>query len=390
MRSAGNEGGESYDVDAMIRAAEAEGVGKPNGRGGITGWTGFGGEFLLTPLPVIERLFAWSSSINAPIGLQTNAASISEKHFELFQKYRVSVGVSVDGPEDLNDWRQAKNPAMTRTLTTRSIANLERLLRDGISTSLIVTLSAHNAGSDDKLSRLIAWLLGLRDLGMKHLNIHLLETGHGPNDTAHALSQERQIEALRRLRRELIGFSHVSPFDDMRAKLTEGQANCVWNACSPYSTPAVSGIGPHGERSRCGRLNTDGVPWERSQTHGHERYLSLFLTPMSKGGCGGCRFWLACFGNCPGEGEGSDWRNRTRHCPSLLALFDDIEADLFAEGKEPISMSLRRPGLEAQKLSQWSGLPVEVNSPASGNRPHGDIPHGDKVHQDHHDRGKVA
>jgi len=391
MRAAGNEGGD-YDLEAMKTALLAAGVGKPDGKGGVTGFSGFGGEFLLTPIRDIERLLDWATSIGAPMGIQTNGAGMTDRHFALFKKHRVSVGMSLDGPDELNDWRQAKVPCgtspedhlrITRTKTEKSNENLKRCLREGISTSLIVTISTFNAGSDERLTRLIKWLLSLRDRGLRYVNLHLLET-HNAAEEAHLLTQERQIEVFRRLRKELVGFDHVSPFADMKAKLTGGAAHCTFNFCSPSSTPAVTGIDGQGNRTRCGRLNNDGVAWERSTEHGYERYLSLYLLPMSQGGCGGCRFYLPCGGgNCPGEAKDSDWRNKTRHCATLTALFEDIEQDVFMEGKEPISMSLRRPGEEAQMIARWTGQPVGVSTP-HGDQAHQDRPHGDE-HQDHTD-----
>lgn len=386
MREAGNEGGE-YDLQLMLKAAEAAGVGKPNGNGGVTGATGFGGEFLLTPIKDIEKILEHMKGLNAPFGIQTNGTMITERHIELFKKYRVSVGVSVDGPEELNDWRVAKvdeknmhrQLEITRKKTEMSIRNLERLLQEGISTSLIITLSKFNAG-DVRYIRLVEWLNSLSAKGLRYLNIHLLETHDRDGEQDHLLTQLQQIIVLRYIRKYLKGFSHVSPFDDIKSKLTGGNANCVWNHCSPYSTPAVTGIAGDGQAARCGRLNTDGVTWERSAQHSHERYVALYLRPMEIGGCGGCRFFTTCGGQCPGEGEGYDWRAKTIHCKTLYALMEDAEKELVAEGKEPVSMSLKRPALEAQLLAQWTGQPT-----VTSNKPHGDAPHGDRPHGDHTD-----
>lgn len=385
MRDAGNEQpAGAYDLDAMMRAAEAAGVGQPDGRGGIIGWSGFGGEFLLTPLDDLRRLFAWSARKGAPIGLQTNGTLITDRHLDLFQQYRASVGVSMDGPEDLNAERTAKDSSATARTTAQTQRNLERLLARGISTSLIVTLHATNAGSEARVQRLIAWLLDLRDRGLRYVNLHLLEP-HGPSVVS--LTQAQQIQALRTLRAALVGFTQVSPFDDMRAKLTQGAAHCTFNFCSPYATTAVTGIDGQGQRARCGRLNNDGVAWERSDVVSKERYLALYLLPKERGGCGGCRFFLACGGgNCPGESVGGDWRRKTLHCETLTALFEDLETDVFRAGQEPISLSLRRPLLEHQALSRFTRL-TPGDAP-HGDAPHADIPHGDS-HGDHTDTSPV-
>jgi uncharacterized protein len=253
MREAGNEGGE-YNLQQMLTAAEAAGVGKPDGRGGITGATGFGGEFLLTPIKDIEKILEHLTTLKAPFGIQTNGTMITERHIELFKKYRVSVGMSVDGPDELNDWRVAKvdeknmhrQLEITRKKTEMSLKNLDRLLTEGISTSLIITLSKFN-GRASRLPRLIGWLNSLSGKGLRYLNIHMLETHDREGEADHLLSQDEQIWALRQLKKYLEGFNHVSPFDDIKSKLTGGNANCVWNHCSPYSTPAVTGIAGDGQ-----------------------------------------------------------------------------------------------------------------------------------------------
>jgi uncharacterized protein len=372
-RAATNNTAPPYDLEAMKRALLAEGAG--NG----TGFSLFGGEALLFPINDMRHMIEWAASVGAPVGVQTNGSLLTDRHVELFKQYKVSVGVSIDGPGALNDARQARDPRATAATTEKSIQALHRLLAEGISTSLIVTLTSVNVGDDTRLDRLLAWFWELKAKGLRYINLHTLEP-HG--DDKLALTQERQTAVMRRLAKELSDFGHVSPFADMRkALLLEEGSNCIWNFCDPYTTPAVRGVDGQGARGNCGRTNFDGVAYEKSSTTGHERHLALYLTPMERGGCGGCRFFLSCGGgNCPGEGEGRDWRARTVHCETLKALFRDLEMGLFAEGKEPISMSLRRPALEAQRIARWTGQPAQ-----SQNVPHGDAPHGDRAHGDHTD-----
>lgn len=379
---ASNPGDEGYDLEVMKAAALAEGVGHKDGRGNITGWTLFGGEGLLTPINDVEKLLEWSASLGAPVGVQTHGGTITDRHIELFKKYRVSVGFSIDGPGELNNARQAKDPRATLATTEKSIQNLHRLLDEKISVSLIVTLTRINAGSSIQLTTLISWLLGLRDRGLRYVNFHTLE----PHGDDLSMTQEQQIVVMRKLRRALTGFERVSPFHDMRDSLMQRDgSNCIWNFCDPYTTPAVRGVNGQGVRSNCGRTNKDGVAYEKGATTGHERQLALYLTPQADGGCAECRFFLPCGGgNCPGEGIDGDWRNRTVHCETIKALMGDIEHELVRDGLEPISTSLRRASAEGARLAQWAGLPVAGNID-HGDKPHGDAPHGDKEHGDHTD-----
>lgn len=385
MREAGNENpyeGE-YSLEAMKQAMLAEGVGQPDWNGNPTPFTIFGGEPLLLPINDLEELLEWGKERGVTPGLQTNGSLITERHFALFKKFGVHVGVSIDGPEELNDARQAKAVSATRATTAKSIANLERLLADKIGASLIVTLSSVNAGTDERLSKLITWILALQDKGLRYVNFHSLEIDTATGASL-ALDQERQIAVMRTLYKDLRGKGlQISPFEDMKRQLLqESGANCIWHYCDPYTTAAVRAIDGQGNRGNCGRTNKDGVMYEKSSTAGHERNLALYLTPQEYGGCQGCKFFLACGGgNCPGEAIAGDWRNRTTQCKSIYTLFEDIEMDLMLEGKEPISASPKRPMLEAQLLGQWTGQPIT----GTINVEHGDRPHGDKPHGDHTD-----
>jgi len=387
MRDAGNEGG-TYDLDTAVESAIQ--TCKATGSKSLTL---FGGEPFLLPINDLEIVLERVTAAGLSVSAQTNGTIITPKHLELFKRYHVSIGLSLDGPDELNDWRvvrvkpenQHRQLELTRLQTSLIHKNVDRLLEAGIVPSIITTITAFNAGTDAKLDRYIEWANGLTTKGIRYLNLHLLEVHKREGEAEHLLNQERQITVFRRLRRELKGFTHVSPFDDMKSKLSGGSGNCIWNHCSPYSTPAVTGINGQGEAARCGRLNTDGVSWERSQQHSHERYLSLYLRPMQQGGCGGCRFFTVCGGECPGNAENHDWRERTMHCETIQALMQDTEQELFAEGKEPVSLSLKRPLLEWQLVSKWAGLATPETSCSVPDRPHGDAPHGDIAHGDHTD-----
>lgn len=387
------EGPQSYSLEKMQAALIAEGV------GGNTGFSFFGGEPLLMPLGDFETMLEWAKARGVRPSVQTSATTVTEKHFELFERFGVSVGVSLDGPGELNGARSAKDPAKTAQTSALAETILKRLLTEKkISTSLIVTLHQVNAGTEEKLATLIAWVKGLVEIGLKWVNFHPLEV-----DTEQAKSlvmpEVRQIEVMRALRRELAHLLHCSPFTDMQHQLLGvGQANCVWHGCDPYTTPAVRGINGQGEKQNCGRTNKDGVAYVKATTSGQQRQLALYLTPQEHGGCQGCRFFYACAGECPGTGEGQDWRSRTSHCEMIKAVMGDMEVECVAEGKTPISQSLQRAAIEAQMLAAWergavltvaqavSKVAFDNVGHAHGDIAHGDQPHGDS-HGDHHDQG---
>src|SRR6185295_18248700 len=95
QRDAGNVA-RSYDLERMKAAVEREGG----------PFTLFGGEPLLVPLPDLEDLFRWGQEKYGGSSIQTNGALISDAHIRLFKNHNVDVGVSVDGPDELNDLRR--------------------------------------------------------------------------------------------------------------------------------------------------------------------------------------------------------------------------------------------------------------------------------------------
>ena len=346
QRDAGNIPGE-FDVPKMKAALERAG----------SNFTIFGGEPLLVPEPVLEDLWAFGLERFGTNGIQTNGSLINDRHIRLFKQYKVSVGISVDGPEDLNDVRWAGSLALTREATAKTHAAIERLVREGLTPSLIVTLHRNNATAD-KLPRMRDWFRYLDMLGITSARLHDLEIESPAIGAKYGLTVDEQVAAfldfaaleseLRQLRFDV--------FSDIR-KMLLGQdqsTTCVWNACDPYTTRAVQGIEGHGQRSNCGRTNKDGIDFVKADREGFERSLALYYAPQEAGGCQDCRFFVMCKGQCPGGAIGGDWRNRSSKCGLWMALFERFEAQLVAEGHAPMSLSPYRARLEAFALQEWS------------------------------------
>jgi len=386
----------AFDLSAVKRALERE----------ASDFVVFGGEPLLAPLADLEALWAFGFERHGRNGVQTNAALITDRHVELFKRYAVHVGVSIDGPGELNDARWAGTEAATRTQTARSCWNLARLLRDGVSASLIVTLHRLNA-SPDRLPRLVKWIRSLEREGLRSARLHVLEVdGHGGADLR--LSDEDAIAALlafERLEAEVAVRFDV--FTDVRNLLrgTDGSVTCIWNGCDPHTTPAVRNVNAQGELTNCVRASKDGIDWPKADQGGQDRQLVLYSTPYEDGGCQGCRFFVACKGQCPGTALEGDFRNRSRDCRIWFGLLEHVEGELVAGGEVPVSLRPELPQIEAAMLDGWKrgrimtvadGLEGAAAAAGNASRPvpagsHGDAPHGDAhgdEHGDHTDFGR--
>ena len=346
QRDAGNIATE-FDVPKMKAALERAG----------SNFTIFGGEPLLVPEAVLEDLWAFGLEKFGTNGIQTNGSLITERHIELFKRYKVNVGISVDGPEDLNDVRWAGTLRLTREATAKTHAAIERLVREGIIPSLIVTLHRNNATAD-KLPRMRDWFRYLDMLGITSARLHDLEIESPAVGAKYGLTVDEQVAAFldfAALEGELQGL-RFDVFSDIR-KMLLGEDNyttCVWNACDPYTTRAVQGIEGHGQRSNCGRTNKDGIDFVKADREGFERYLALYHAPQHAGGCHDCRFFVMCKGQCPGGSINGDWRNRSSKCGLWMALYERFEAEIVAEGRVPISLGPYRAALEQFALREWS------------------------------------
>ncbi len=337
----------TFDLPRMKAALERAG----------SNFTIFGGEPLLVPEPILEDLWAFGYERFGSNGIQTNGTLINDRHIRLFKQYGVHVGISVDGPEDLNDVRWAGSVKLTREATAKTHAAIERLAREGMTPSIIVTLHRNNATAD-KLPRMRDWFRYLDTLGITAARLHDLEIESQSVGAKYGLTTDEQIAAF-------LDFAALEPqlhqlrfdvFSDIKRMLL-GQdqgTTCVWNACDSYNTRAVQGVEGHGQRSNCGRTNKDGIDFVKSDREGFERYLALYHAPQSCGGCQDCRFFLMCKGQCPGGAIDGDWRNRSSKCSLWMALFQLFEAELVADGQVPLSLSSNRPALEAFALQRWS------------------------------------
>jgi len=349
QRDAGNLGAR-YDIDAMKRAIALHSREDDP-------FLLFGGEPLLLPKRVLEDLWAWGFERSGRNVVQTNGVLIDDDHIALFKRYRVHVGISIDGPGELNDGRWDHTLERTRQSTARTEQAIRKLADAGHVPSLIVTLHRLNA-APARLERLIDWFRDLERLGVKRIGLHLMEVENPKMREKFALTEEETLHALRRLRkaRQQLGAVTLTLVEDLELLLQgrDVNAKCIWQACDPYTTRAVKGLDGQGERGKCSRVNKDGVDYLPAGQEGFERYLALYHTPHEAGGCHGCRFFLMCRGQCPGTAIAGDWRNRSEQCPTWLTIFTEIESELVAKGVTPLSLRPERVEVEAELLRRWS------------------------------------
>lgn len=317
----------------------------------------FGGEPLLIPRHDLEELMAWGYEQYGENAIQTNGTLIEDWHIDLFKKYNVNVGISIDGPGELNDIRWAGSLGKTRASTAKIEVVINKLINQGLIPSLIITLHRNNATAD-KLPLMNEWLVELDQKGIKSVRLHILEVDDVKIQEKYALSDIENIEAFLNfasLEKKLVNI-RLDVFKDMERLLLlqDDKSTCVWRACDPYATEAVMGVEGFGQKSNCGRTNKDGIDYLKSSTMSYERYIALYHTPQAYNGCKGCRFFTVCKGQCPGTAVDGDWRNRTEHCAVWKRLFEEIESYLVQKDVMPISLNPNLEHLEECLVESWT------------------------------------
>ncbi len=347
MREAGNFNEKPYDLDKMIAGLEKEG-----GKFGL-----FGGEPLLTDLETLEGLWKFGLERFGSNQIQTNGTLINEKHIELFKKYKVHVGISVDGPDELNDARWAGSLEETRRRTKMSMDAADRLCDEGIPPSFIVTLHKLNA-TTEKLPKLKEWFKYWDSRGVYSSRLHTLEVEYDSINETLALSDQRNIEVMLEMAQFESELQKIrfDVFNDIKKMLIgqDNSATCTFHECDPYTTDAVRGINGQGESENCGRANKEGINFLKSSTKGYERQMALYHTPQEYGGCRGCRFFIMCKGQCPGTGIKYDWRNKTDKCEMYFKLFEHFENKYEEAGVLPLSKSPELSRIENIMFNMWS------------------------------------
>lgn len=341
-----------YDIDKML--AEVDKVGQS--------FHLFGGEALLVPKRDLEKFWKHGYEKYGTNGMQTNGTLIDDDHIELFKKYNVHVGISIDGPNELNDLRKvrgkADNDDATYEATQKTMNNILKLARIGRPPGIIITIHRQNA-SKENLPRLLNFMRWLGDIGVSHGTLHTLEIESTmPDQEKYVLTQEEKAEVFLTIGRFLTENPDLdwNPFAEFPRILDgdDGNTTCFLNFCDPLDTDAVYGIAGDGALTNCGRTNKEGIDWYKADRHDYSRYISLYHTPEEMGGCHGCRFWMVCSGSCPGEAQDGDFRNKTTNCATMKAMLTFSEGRLEAEGKTPITKSYKREAIERIMLNVMS------------------------------------
>ena len=320
-----------------------------------------GGEPLAMPKKDVEKIFEKMYQLRRRSGIQTNGTLIDEEYIEMFKKYKTDVGISFDGPGILSEFRDPRAFNLDKTI--------ERLVKEGINTSIIIVISKSNAGTDERLKKLKEYLLELEKLKVSGR----LNPCMGASD--YELDEKRLIEVYLDLAKFCLERNlRWSPFEDIIHGLQGKSRVCTFSGCDIFSTPSATVVLGDGSISNCMRSNQEYVLL-RQPVKMDIRNEILAETPQKFGGCQDCKYWTACYGGCPSGAINGDWRNRTYLCLLWKALFQYFEN---------ILRLVEYPSILCQGTYVQRG---QIPAGGHGDSEHGDSGHGDSEHGDWTDHG---
>lgn len=344
-----------YDIDKIMEKLEEWDDKYPDTKPGL-----HGGEPLLVRDEHLEQIFEFAYENHDGSHIQTNGTLMTEEHADMFKKYNVGVGISCDGPAELNEERKAAGERTsadpdgeggnkaTAKMTEATHDAIDMCIERDVSLGIITVLSEANAGTDEKLEKLLDWIDYLNKNGVHgHFN-PAIPYEDVPDGQDISLDPERlkevYLQSWEWMQEE--EYRNWGPFNDMVDNLMGNQlSNCVNNKCDVFNAGAAKIVTGDGETTGCGKTWSqvgDGVPFLQGDSTGNEyddtveRYDMLKATPgpytdgdaPDLGGCKGCKYWNVCQGGCPGAGMNDDYRNRTLWCEAKYAAYERIEDDL--------------------------------------------------------------
>jgi len=320
--------------------------------------------------------------VKGSVSIVTNGSLIDDRYVEIFKKYNVHVGISVDGPGDLNIQRgpDPSDSQETEIYNYKLKHVLMKLAEEGVPTNIMCILHKDNAGTPEKLRKLGKWMLWLKKLGIKGGRVNPVSSDNRPELELTNRELFRVWYNVYKWNKKY-GLSW-NPLIEMEKNLTGENRQprpCIFHKCDPFNTHTLS-IHGNGSIGCCDRTFYRGLYTRSASNSKSGRYQALEMID-----CKDCEYFPICGGGCPEEGYGGDWRRKTRWCEANKLTYDFLKRELGLKTapqpkKEPPRFDDRPHGDNAHG-DTGHGDSSHGDS-THGDAPHGDMPHGDSSHGD--------
>ena len=323
-----------------------------------------GAKFYRMALPTLREKI---SSRKVRYAMQSNLWLLTDELCDLFREFNVSLGTSLDGPEDINDAQRGKG------YFQRTMVGIELARAHGLDVGCICTFTAQS---------------------LPHLNdIFDFFVREGLNFTIHAalpsirydmphpwtLSPEQHGNLLVDMLDRYLANTHrvrISTFDSLCRSICAGQGGiCTFGDC----LGGYLAVGPNGSIYPCQRFA--GIPrYRMANVHDCPSPEVMEATPVWRAfrareeqieeACSGCEALKFCRGGCPynvlAASDGSfNGKLRDPHCEVYRRIFNVITdravQEVFSE--ENITEVVRQPDQDKGLLRRGKLLSIMRGGP---------------------------
>lgn len=265
-----------------------------------------GGEPLVYPREALCRLMDYAQDIlsgyHLSFSMQTNGYAVDDDWLEVFRKYSVHVGVSLDGYQELHD--QNRRTADGQNSFVKIVSNIQKMQQAGIAVGTLMVLDTTQEIDIDKLLDLSVSVTG-------NIKIHpVIACGRAENRQDIDLVNQRYVELMKKLFARCVERDDYINISPLRELLEAIIGNTDIGECSYGGTCGKKFICLYsdGEVGACGR-----------RIRGHEygsildrSLLDLYNSPvaqkirsrdayLTEHDCQNCRYWKWCHGGCSFE-----------------------------------------------------------------------------------------
>ena len=266
-----------------------------------------GGEPLILPLKVLERLFLEMLRLGGGGSVQSSLSNLKPEHFRLFKTYNIEVGTSLDGFGELNRFRtNDPDDVWSKFL---------ELKREGVSGGFLTVISKAN-GLPEQRDQFKDFV---RSLHRERTQARLLPGRHPNPDIQLTIPEALDFYS------DILDFmidediKGWSPFSDV-VHATQDDWEKVWcrfSGCDPFSTSAGIVITREGYITTCHKFKDKDYNFinPRKDTRANLLYQT---------DCKGCNWFRFCRGGCPADAVDFDWRNKTYWCPVYKMIFNRL------------------------------------------------------------------
>ena len=275
-----------------------------------------GGEVCKLPIEDFEFFIKETRNLGIIPSIMTSTYGMTSEHIRMFKFYNIGVGVSLDGPPELNILRGPRDPDKNKVFQQEVQAKLKMLKEARIPYGTITVLTKINAVKEN-LDILLQWAKDNRIEGR-------FNPVFSPNFSIHTrglelTAEEAKIAWIKLADLALETGQNILPIREFMDNLLGYPYGPCWTARCDYATSIVKLILPTGQVSTCDRCLQDGVRYRE------ENYYELRSQNLRHTDCKGCKYFEICGGGCPGETIDRDPRNKSRYCEAAYGLYSHLE-----------------------------------------------------------------